>query len=193
MSIVRTILVMSSIFMAAVCMRGQSVTSSGLSGSVRAVDGGPLGGATIRALHEPTGTEYAATSDDSGRYRITGMQTGGPYVVEVVRTGFQSRRSTGIELALGQAITQNFVLSAADSDVFDLEAFVVSAEDDDFLFTEGSMGSFTTIDLTTITSIPSITRSISDITRLDPRMAVYDRDQWPDVGWAVKTRVTIRC
>jgi hypothetical protein len=161
---------------AAVNAFAQSVTSSGLAGRVADDAGRPLAEARIIATHEPTGTPYLTTTDDSGRYRITGMQVGGPYTIEVTRAGYRSQTAASIDLPLGQARTFNFGLGLEGADIFEFEAFEVIASVQDYIFTEDHAGSATTLDLDTITNLPTISRSIADIARLDPRVNIYDRD-----------------
>ena len=45
----------------------------------------PVIGATVVAIHEPSGTLYGAVTNVDGRYTIQGMRTGGPYKIEIIR------------------------------------------------------------------------------------------------------------
>ena len=40
-------------------------------------------GATVQAVHEPSGTRYTAVTNAKGLFTIQGMRTGGPYAVTV--------------------------------------------------------------------------------------------------------------
>ena len=42
-----------------------------------------LAGATITALHTPTGTVYKTTTREDGRYNLPNVKIGGPYTVSV--------------------------------------------------------------------------------------------------------------
>ena len=55
----------------------QGVTTSAISGQVTDENGEPLGGATVVAVHVPTGSTYGAATDFDGYYRISGMRAGG--------------------------------------------------------------------------------------------------------------------
>lgn len=160
---------------------GQSVTSSALAGSIRSEAGTePLSGVNIQLVHNPTGSSYGFVTDSSGRFRFTGLRPGGPYTINVRKQGYLSAREEGITLGLQQTATLNIRMKESDREgeepVFELEAFEVIGEEQNLVFIESNQGTNTRIDAETIRSIPSVTRSLSDITRLDPRMAVYDRD-----------------
>ena len=57
------------------------VTTASMSGKVTAQDE-PIIGATIVAIHEPSGTRYGTVTNVSGQFNLQGMRTGSPYKVE---------------------------------------------------------------------------------------------------------------
>ena len=59
------------------------VTTSAISGKVTDEQSETVIGATIIAVHEPSGTQYGAITNVDGRYTIQGMRTGGPYKLTV--------------------------------------------------------------------------------------------------------------
>jgi len=63
-------------------------TTGGLSGTAVDQQGGVLPGVTITAVHQPTGTEYTATTDAEGRFQIPNVRVGGPYQVTAALSGF---------------------------------------------------------------------------------------------------------
>ena len=69
-------LLMLSIF--ACCAANAQVTTSGMNGTVVDQNGQPLVGATVIAVHTPSGTQYGAVSDKNGGYNLQGLRTGGP-------------------------------------------------------------------------------------------------------------------
>ena len=73
------------------------VTTSGISGKVTA-EGELLIGATVQAVHEPSGTTYGTVTNADGRYSLQGMRTGGPYTVEVSYVGFQKAVFVGCKV-----------------------------------------------------------------------------------------------
>ena len=86
------------------------VTTSAISGKVTDEQSETVIGATIIAVHEPSGTQYGAITNVDGRYTIQGMRTGGPYKLTVSYVGYQSAVFTGIMLELGNTYTQNVKL-----------------------------------------------------------------------------------
>ena len=50
--------------------------------------GGVLPGATVNAVHTPTGTTYQAVTDVDGRYVILNVRVGSPYKITVTMSGF---------------------------------------------------------------------------------------------------------
>lgn len=155
---------------------GQGVTSSGLGGLVMAPDGAPAGQVTVRAVHEPSGTVFATTSNADGRYRLFGMRVGGPYSVSFSGPDGDSALRSGITLNLQQERILNVRLQSGDGDVFELEAFEVVSDELSSVFNETKQGSGSVITSADLSRLPSVSRSLNDIVRLDPRMSVFDRD-----------------
>jgi len=68
----------------AVMIYGQGATTSSLSGKITDSKGEPMPGASVVAVHTPSGTQYATIADNSGNYRIQNMRVGGPYTVSLL-------------------------------------------------------------------------------------------------------------
>ena len=65
-------------------VRAQGVTTATLSGVVAdSATNEPISGATVVALHVPTGTQYRALTRSSGAYTLPNVRIGGPYRVTV--------------------------------------------------------------------------------------------------------------
>jgi hypothetical protein len=138
------------------------VTTSGIAGKV--ISGGePILGATIVATHTPSGTVYGAVSNADGRFNIVGMRVGGPYEVKISYIGYSSVKVSDVNLQLGETYPLNVVLK---EDANELEDLVVSAQRTKF--TSEKTGAATNITSSQITNLPSVSRNITDITRLSP-------------------------
>lgn len=139
------------------------VTTSSISGKVTDEKGDALIGATVIALHTPSGTEYGAATNSDGRYTIQGMRTGGPYTVTVSYIGYQTLETTGIMLKLGE--TTNLSCTLAEG--VDIEGVeVVSTAGSRFNATKNGAATNFTSDM--IESIPTVSRSVSDIVTMSP-------------------------
>ena len=113
---------MLSVF--AFCAADAQVTTSGMNGTVTDADGQPLAGATVIAVHTPSGTQYGAVSDKNGGYNLQGLRTGGPYTVTFSFVGCQSVEFPGLMLSLGQTLKRDAFLKDSQQ----LEAVVITAD-----------------------------------------------------------------
>ena len=141
------------------------ITTSSMAGKVTLddVNGEEVIGATVVAVHEPSGTRYTAVTNTSGRFTINGMRTGGPYEVTISYIGYQPRIVKGIILQLGE--TYNLPVSMSE-DATELSEVIVSGRASKF--TTEKTGASTNITNAQIVNLPTVSRSITDVTRLSP-------------------------
>ena len=140
------------------------VTTSALGGRVVDANGEPVIGAAVVATHEPSGTVYGVVTNNDGRYAINGMRAGGPYKVEISCLGYQTLAYTDVNLQLAETSALNGTLKE-DSEMLG-EAMVIAAPASKF--SAQKMGSATNISSREIASIPTVSRSLTDVTRLSP-------------------------
>ena len=140
------------------------VTTSALSGRVVDQAGVPVVGAAILAQHEPSGTVYGAVTNADGRYTIQGMRTGGPYSVEVNCLGYRTTNYTGVTLQLAE--TYNLNAQIAESTEALSEAVVIAQASSKFDLEK--TGAATNISNASISALPTVSRAITDVTRLSP-------------------------
>ena len=143
----------------------QGVTTAALNGRVVDDQGQPLPGATVVAVHNPTGTSYGTTTRVEGGFNLPNVQTGGPYTLTVSFVGYRVEEISGIRLGLGE--DRNFNITLVEDHVALAEVIVVGATDR--TFNSGRTGAATSINSEAIESIPTISRSINDLTRLTPQ------------------------
>ena len=88
------------------------ITNSALSGKVTMQDTKEeVIGATVQAVHDPSGTKYAAITNVDGRFNIQGMRNGGPYTVTISYIGYDTKTFKDIYLQLGETYNLNVVIS----------------------------------------------------------------------------------
>uniref|UniRef100_UPI00356A2934 TonB-dependent receptor n=1 Tax=Muriicola sp. TaxID=2020856 RepID=UPI00356A2934 len=148
----------------------QGVTTSAISGKVVDDAGEPLGGASVVAVHLPTGSTYGAATDFDGFYRISNMRSGGPYKITFSYIGFTDDVKDGITLTLGRTSTFNVSLSESATA---LEEVVLSATATG-VFGANKTGTETTITQREVQTIPAASRSIADFVRLTPQAQVTE-------------------
>ena len=141
------------------------ITTSSMAGKVTLdeVNGEEVIGATVVAVHEPSGTRYTAVTNTSGRFTINGMRTGGPYDVTVSYIGYQPRTVKGVILQLGETYNLPIYLT---EDATELTEVIVSGKASKF--SAEKTGASTNITNAQIVNLPTVSRSITDVTRLSP-------------------------
>lgn len=144
---------------------GQGVTSAGMTGLITDDLEEPLPGATIQAVHTPSGTSYTMVTQSNGRFNIPNMRPGGPYRVEISFIGFEKKIYDNISLSLGQRYVLNVKLSDEE---FELDAVTIAGFRDNLLNDERT-GAATTINREALTTMPTLSRSVQDFTRLTPQ------------------------
>ena len=142
------------------------ITTSSVSGKITA-NGEDVIGATIKAVHQPSGTVYRAVTNMDGRYSIQGMRPGGPYVLEVTYVGYKNKQVKGISLSLGQNTVLNETLA---EDAAQLEDVVVVADRNNNMRTDRA-GATTSINADQIEAVPTVSRSMNDLLKLTPQGA----------------------
>ncbi len=139
------------------------VTTSAMSGVVTDENQEALIGATVTALHTPSGTKYNAVTNIDGRYTIRGMRPGGPYTVTVSYIGYQTRQIEDVTLQLAETYDLNVDMSLGANTLGEV---VITSEATKFRAEK--TGAATNINSTQISSLPTVTRSLTDVTRLSP-------------------------
>ncbi|MFV0247389.1 MAG: carboxypeptidase regulatory-like domain-containing protein [Tenacibaculum sp.] len=140
------------------------ITTSKIKGLVTDKLGEPLFGANISVIHLPSGTLSGAISQENGRYTVANLRVGGPYKVTLSYVGFKTYKVDNIFLALGETTVINGALSEQGEE---LEEIVISSVANK-TFNSDRTGAQTNISTTQLKTLPSISRSASDFTRLEP-------------------------
>jgi len=136
------------------------ITTSLVSGKVTDQKGATLPGVTITVLNTSTGTRYGAQSNGDGRYTIANVNPGGPYTITASFIGFKKDERTDITLSLGTT-TLNFALADETTTLSEVKIKGTAGGT--------KTGASTRINQNQIKNLPSINRSLQDLTRLTPQ------------------------
>lgn len=137
------------------------VTSSSIYGLVSDKNGDGLIGATVVATHVPSGTRYGSATNAQGRFTLPAVRVGGPFSVTVAYTGYESQTLDNIYTSLGNGTAANFKLQ--ESGMLLEEAVIVANRGD--IFSADRTGAATSFNERAIASLPTIGRTVSDITK----------------------------
>lgn len=146
----------------------QGVTTGSLTGVVTDSQMSPVSGASVIAIHTPSGTTYEATTRADGRYTILGMRVGGPYVVTVAYTGtgtaFEPQTTEDVTVNLGVSTDVNVTVRAISVQ----ETVTVTGQSDP-VFASNRTGAATAVAREQIAALPNLTNRLENFTRLTPQ------------------------
>jgi len=142
------------------------VTSSSMTGVVKQHSGSMTEGASIKAIHTPSGTIYSGSTNEAGRFSLVGMRVGGPYRIEISHVGQEPIVYNNVFIELGRAFELNPTFG---DDVSSIDAVdIIGAGRGQNLKT----GASTQLSNRHLQSMPTISRSLKDFTRLTPQADV---------------------
>jgi hypothetical protein len=136
----------------------QTITTGTITGVVVDQQGGLLPGATATAVHVETGTTYSAVTQLDGRFSILNVRIG-TYKVKVGLSGFKEQEQSDVAVALGEERILNYKLELATL----ATAITVVGVAAPIETTRPGAGA--TIGESVKDSMPTISRSLTDITR----------------------------
>jgi len=140
------------------------VTTSGLSGKVVGKDNLTLPGATVTAIHVPTGTKYVTVTNANGQFSMQGMKAGGPYTINISFIGYSTSSYRDITLSLGDMFNLNVNLTESANNLAEIVIMGTKASS----FRNLKTGAVSNITSVQMKAIPSFNRSLSDYTKLSP-------------------------
>ncbi|HXV87219.1 MAG TPA: carboxypeptidase regulatory-like domain-containing protein [Gemmatimonadales bacterium] len=140
---------------------GQGVTTAFMGGLVTDGNRRPLDGASVTAVHQPSGTTYSARTRADGRFSIPGMRVGGPYRVTVSYIGFGNQIRDNLFLTLGLSTDLAFTMREI---AVTLDEVTVTG-----VFSSERTGAATSVNLDALATLPTVNRRIEDFARLTPQ------------------------
>jgi hypothetical protein len=143
----------------------QGVTTAAVTGQTVGTDGNPVAGASITAVHVPSGTRYGSVSRADGRFTIPGMRVGGPYTITVNMIGFAEQSREGLFLQLGVATDVQFVLQ---QQAIRLEGLTVTGETGGIISADRT-GAATQVTRQQLEDLPNFSGRLGELTRLTPQ------------------------
>jgi len=155
--------VMLSLILSSLGVYGQ-VTTSSMRGSVLDESNEALAGATVIAIHQPSGTQYAVMANSEGRFVINNMRVGGPYQITASFIGYQTKAYDNITLSLGNVSDIIVVLAPS---VTELNEVVVSIGRNSVINSERT-GAAINLTNEMAGSVPTISRGLRDFTKISP-------------------------
>jgi hypothetical protein len=161
-------LVLAALAAAAPDATAQGVTTGSLGGVVTDAQQNPVSGASVIAIHLPSGTTYETTTRGDGRYFLPNMRVGGPYVLTVSFVG----TGTAFEPFTREDVTVNLGV-ATDVDVtvraIAVEESVTVTASSDAVFSSTRTGAATAVTRDQIQTLPNISNRLENYTRLTPQ------------------------
>ena len=158
--------VLSAVMMLFAAMSFAQVTTSSMTGNIKDAKGEALTGATVLAVHVPSGTQYGTSTNADGRFSILNMRIGGPYKITTSYIGFQTYSSEGTFLKLGEASKFNFVMAEEAMALEQVEVIYKK----NALINNTRTGASTNVSNATLNALPTLNRSLEDFTRLNPNV-----------------------
>jgi len=162
---VRKLSVMMLMLFLIVTAAFSQVTTSGISGRVVSESNETLPGAAVVAVHLPSGTQYGTITNTEGIFSIQGMRSGGPYKISISFVGYSTYSVENVNLSLGT--TASLVIPLTTETVEVDEVIITGRRS--AVFSSGRTGAATSINREAMSSLPTISRSINDFTRLTPQ------------------------
>ncbi len=159
-----------AVAMAAAPVLAQNTTSA-VGGRVSGADGKPVAGATVTIRHVESGVTNTTVTDADGRYAVRGLRVGGPYVVTFTKDGKTDKRED-VFLALAETTTLDGSLGGTQQVVVTGSALGASSR-----FNSSNMGAATNITSRDLATQASISRSLQDYARFDPRLTQTDKER----------------
>lgn len=170
-SFTRTALSAAAAIVVAAPVMAQNTTAA-IGGRVIGADGKAIAGANVSVQHRESGSVNNLVSDAEGRYSLRGLRVGGPYVITVSK-GSDKEVRDGIYLALAETLNLDVTLGGNKLDTVVLSGSRAQVG----AYNAGATGAGTSLGRQELDAYASISRSLQDYARIDPRLAQTDKER----------------
>ena len=143
----------------------QGTTTGAITGTVLDAQQRPVVGASVLAVHVPSGTKYGALTGSDGHYFIPNMRVGGPYTVSISHIGFEAPARTNVTVNLASATEVNFNATERAVEV----AGVTATADRSAIMSPDRTGAQTQVSREALATLPTITGRLESVSRLTPQ------------------------
>lgn len=145
-------------------------TTGAVRGQITSDTGAAVANATVTVTHVPTGSTATSVTDAAGFYSVRGLRPGGPYRVSATAANFDTATASVAAIGVGEPANVDVTLFSAGAQVSELVVTAAAAAPSQ----GGPSSNFTAGD---IESLPSISRDLKDVARLDPFAAIDPTNQ----------------
>jgi hypothetical protein len=160
----RNIAFVLALFLIFSSMLNAQVTTASINGIVKDKSGQPLPGASLRVIHEPSGTQYGTSTREDGRFNLQGLRVGGPYSIQVSFIGYKDQSQGNIKLELAQNLRIDFIMVEEAVQVGDVQ--IIGERNP--VMSEARTGAASNVSRDNIDRLPTISRNFTDYLKLSP-------------------------
>ncbi|MEN9611041.1 MAG: hypothetical protein RLZZ628_1855 [Bacteroidota bacterium] len=121
-------------------------------------------GASVTAVHVPSGSRYGAVTNEAGQYFIPAVRVGGPYTLTATFVGYKETATKDIYAALGTTTNVSFQLGTNENVI---DVVTVTADRSE---SSSKTGAASTVNSKQLAVLPTIgARSMNDFTKYNPQ------------------------
>lgn len=146
-------------------------TTGAVRGQITDEAGAPVANATVTVTHAPTGSASTAVTGADGFFSVRGLRVGGPYRVSATAADFEQGGLTVQSIGVGDSANVEVVLSRpGGTSVSELVVTAAAAA-------PSQGGPSSNFSENAIQALPSISRDLKDVARLDPFASIDPTNQ----------------
>jgi hypothetical protein len=157
------VLILMLLLLSAFTLNAQ-VTTASMNGMVTDKSGQPLVGASVRIVHEPSGTQYGTSTRKDGHFNLQGLRVGGPYSISITFIGYSKQQRNIPSLELSQNLKIDFIMVEEALNVGEVR---ILGEYNPIL-SANRTGAASNVSRTNIDRLPTISRNFTDYLKLSP-------------------------